>query len=79
VSSDTPSSPDWRDDPGWRPVQYDPSLCDAADIPKQPTAHAELSTSPIWASLYEGNRIVVTWYRPSVSPTTPRATMVVDE
>lgn len=76
MSSDTQPSLDWRDDPGWRPVQYDPTLCDWADVPVQPTAAAELATAPFWASLYEGNKIVVTWYRPSIAP---RATMVADE
>lgn len=78
MSSPTPSSPDWRDDPNWRPVQYDPALYAEADIPQQPVAAAELATPPVWASLYEGNRIAVTWYR-SVAPTGSRATVVVEE
>lgn len=76
--SDAPSSTDWRDDPGWRAVAYDPTLCDWADIPNRPLDHAELSTSPAWASLYEGNRIVVTWHRP-VPVSEPRATVVAND
>lgn len=79
MSSATQSSRNWREDPGWRVVEYDPELFkDAKRVPSKPTPQAELSTSPVWASLYEGNRIVVTWYRP-VPLTGPRATVVGDD
>ena len=77
MSSDTPSS-DWRTDPSWRLVVLDPALHGKADLLATPTAEAELANPPVWSSLYDGNKIVATWWRP-VIPTEPRATVVVDE
>lgn len=57
----TPAS--WRDDPGWRLVQYAPDLWSESDAPDKPTPEAELANPPVWASLYDGSRIVATWRR----------------
>lgn len=53
---------DWRDDPRWK-------LCawDSEAFPEQPSdrpvARAELAQPADWCSLYDGSRIIATWYR----------------
>jgi hypothetical protein len=75
VSSDAPS-PDWRADPNWRIAAYDRDrFTNLKKVPQKPTPKSELANPPVWASLYDEDRIVVTWWRPS-APTEPRATVV---
>jgi hypothetical protein len=70
---------EWRSDPRWRLILYDPErFDDVKKVPVTPTPQAELAQPPVWASLYEGNRIVATWWRPS-APTEPRATVVAEK
>lgn len=60
-----PAAKSWRDDPGWRLVQYAPELWSESDAPDRPTDAAELANPPIWASLYDGARLVAVWRRPT--------------
>ena len=54
---------DWRSDPAWQLVEYDRAFYEGREPPAKPTAEAELASPDLWASLYEGNRIVATWVR----------------
>jgi hypothetical protein len=52
---------DWRSDPGWVLVEYDPEIYPEA--PARPTPAAELAQPPLWASEYRRARPVATWFR----------------
>lgn len=53
---------EWRADPGWKLVHYDPVFFpDGA--PTSPTPDAELAVPDSWASVYREHRIVATWER----------------
>lgn len=64
ATPDEPVEPDWRDDPRWQLVFYDPKYFTASmEIPMRPTAAAELAQPDEWASLYAGRTLVATWSR----------------
>jgi hypothetical protein len=71
--TETITETDWRDDPAWVLVTYDPAHYAPEDLVKPPEK-AELAQPPVWASLYDGRRIVATWWRPK-APSPPRATV----
>lgn len=51
----------WRNEDAWKLVFYSEAHFAKAP-PDRPTAAAELSQPPVWASEYHGNRIVATWF-----------------
>ncbi len=55
-------SKDWRDDPAWRLVFFNPALFTATPG-HRPHDKAELAQPGNWASLYHENRIAATWSR----------------
>jgi hypothetical protein len=71
--------PDWRADPAWELVGYDPAFFAGREPPARPTEGAELAQPATWASLYDGRKIVATWSRlprPSgVTSSAPDATV----
>jgi hypothetical protein len=53
---------DWRNDPVWRLVVYDPSYWEAP--PEKPPNNAELCGDESWASVFDKTgRAVATWNR----------------
>lgn len=60
-------------DPAWQLIDFDAGYWEARGEPppKKPPATAELASPPAWASLYEGNRPVATWYRAIVPESGP--------
>lgn len=69
---------DWREDPRWRLIEYDPETFREGDLTDQPSPRAELANPPVWASAYDGRRIVATWALTG-TPAEGRATVVPNE
>lgn len=68
--------PAWREDPGWRLVEYDRGYwADRGGPPQRPTAEAELAQPDSWSSMYVGSgraqTVVATWYRAGVMSDRP--------
>ena len=56
----------WRTDPAWSLVEYDPQAF--ATPPPKPTATAELAQPPARCSDYQDGRLIATWYRTLPTP-----------
>jgi hypothetical protein len=53
----------WRDGPGWRLANYDPTAYPDGPPPDRPSNEAERANPPIWASRYVNHRPVATWFK----------------
>ena len=52
---------DWRADPAWSLVSYQPKYW--TSTPEKPTAEAELCGNGDWASVFYNHETVATWFR----------------
>jgi hypothetical protein len=56
-------SANWRDDPRWKLVTYDPEAYPDGKPADRPSDDAELAQPVAWCSRYVGRKLVATWAR----------------